>query len=325
MSAARPSPVWMKLAIAAVCAAVAGPDAAIGDDAAMPGRTVSRQFEHHGQNRTYLLHLPDGFQPDAPVPLVIAIHGLGMEGQGMEVFTGFSETADQHGFAVVYPDGLNRMWRFWERPELGEQVKREPGYMDDVGCIAAIIDDLVERGYVDSQRVYATGLSNGGYMSNRLACLLPDKIAAIAPVAGTLVAALAETKPDRPIPVLYIHGTNDRIVGYDGVDQFTRLKSSFTADELVKWWAEQNGCAAASVEPLDDSSPDGCTVLRHVYPAAGENGAPVIFYEIRGGGHTWPDGRRQPVLVMGTVCRDFNASEVIWEFFSEHSLPEQTP
>ena len=293
--------------------------------APVPGETVSRRLQHHGQNRTYRLHLPTGHKADAPAPLVIAIHGLGMEGEGMEVFTGLSQTADEHGFVVIYPDGLNRMWRFWERPELGERVKSEPGYVDDVGCIAAIIDMLVEEGYVDARRVYATGLSNGGYMSNRLACLMPDKIAAIAPVAGTMVAALAETKPDRPVPVLYIHGTNDRIVGYDGVDQFTRLKSSFTAEELVKWWAEQNGCADVSVEHLEDTARDGCTVLRHVHATSGESGAPVIFYEIRGGGHTWPDGNRQPVLVMGTVCRDFNASAVIWEFFSQHALPEQTP
>jgi polyhydroxybutyrate depolymerase len=244
-----------------------------------------------------------------------------MDGEGMRVFTDFSPVADEHDFAVVYPDGLNRMWRFWERPELGEQVKDEPGYVDDVGYIAALIDVLVEEGLVNPRRVYATGLSNGGYMSNRLACLLPDKIAAIAPVAGTTTPGLMETRPPRPVPVLYIHGTRDHIVGFDGTDQFTREKSSLSAEELVAWWAQQNGCGPVQEEPVADTVNDGCTVLRHVHPASGEDGAPVIFYEIKGGGHTWPDGKFQPVLVMGTVCRDFNASEVMWEFFSQFELP----
>jgi polyhydroxybutyrate depolymerase len=158
-------------------------------------------------------------------------------------------------------------------------------------------------------------------MSNRLACLLPDRIAAIAPVAGTSTAGLLETKPSRPIPVLYIHGTRDHIVGFDGTDQFTREKSSLSAEELVEWWAKQNGCGPVQDETLADASNDGCTVIRHVHPAVGEGGAPVIFYEVKGGGHTWPDGQFQPVLVMGTVCRDFNASEVMWDFFSQFELP----
>jgi polyhydroxybutyrate depolymerase len=290
---------------------------------AEPGNTVSRSLQHADLDRTYRLHLPRDFRAGAPVPLVIAIHGLGMNGEGMELFTDFSPVADEHGFAVVYPDGLNRMWRFWERPELGDQVKDEPGYVDDVGYIAALIDSLVAEGLVNPRRVYATGLSNGGYMSNRLACLLPDKIAAIAPVAGTTTPGLIETKPSRPIPVLYIHGTRDHIVGYDGTDQFTREKSSLSAQELVQWWAEQNGCGPVREEKLADAASDNCTVIRHVHPQAeGPHGAPVIFYEVKGGGHTWPDGKRQPVAVMGTVCRDFNASEVMWEFFSQFELAD---
>jgi polyhydroxybutyrate depolymerase len=179
----------------------------------------------------------------------------------------------------------------------------------------------VAEGLVNPRRVYATGLSNGGYMSNRLACLLPDKIAAIAPVAGTTTQGLIETRPPRPIPVLYIHGTRDRIVGFDGTDQFTRQKASLSAEELVTWWAQQNGCGPVEAETVADAADDGCTVVRHLHPATGDHGAPVIFYEIKGGGHTWPDGKFQPVLVMGTVCRDFNASEVMWEFFSQFELP----
>lgn len=283
--------------------------------------TVERSLQHADRERTYLLHLPKGRKAGTGVPLVIAIHGLSMDGQSMEGLTGFDEVADKHGFAVAYPDGLGRMWRFWERHELGLRVRSERGYVDDVGFLSAIIDELVKEGTVDPHRVYATGISNGAYMSNRLAVSLSDKIAAIAPVAGTMVPAISNLEPPRAMPVLYIHGTDDRIIGFDGTDGFTRRKASLDAGEYVAWWCEHNQCAkTAPAETLPDSADDGCRVTRRSYRS--ERGAPIVFYEVANGGHTWPGGHFQPERLLGPVCRDFNASEVIWEFFSKQTLPD---
>jgi polyhydroxybutyrate depolymerase len=297
---------------------------ATGDDRPLhadAGRTVERTLEHADHERTYLLHLPAGLHDGEAVPLVIALHGLTMDGPSMETITGLSDVADEKGFAVAYPNGLGRMWRFWERHELGQRVRREAGYVDDVGFIGALIDVLVANGTVDARRVYATGLSNGAYMSNRLAVSMSDRIAAIAPVAGTMSQALAELKPPRAMPVLYIHGTDDRIIGFDGVDGFTQRKSSLDAKELVAWWCDQNGCRkVVPGEALEDAADDGCRVVRSVYK--NDAGPPVVFYEVNQGGHTWPDGRFQPERLLGPVCRDFNASAVMWEFFSQYSLPE---
>jgi len=286
------------------------------------GRTVERTIQHADRERTFLLHVPAELPAAKPAPLVIALHGLSMDGESMEALTGFSELADKQGFLVAYPDGLGRMWRFWERHELGLQVRRETGYVDDVGFIAAVIDALVAEQLVDSQRVYVTGLSNGAYMSNRLAISLSDRIAAIAPVAGTMSPALADLRPSRPMPVLYIHGTDDHIVGFDGADGFTRRKASLSAAELVEWWADHNGCAPADpAKALSDAADDGCVVKQCVHTC--EKGAPVVFYAVEQGGHTWPDGSFQPERLLGPVCRDFNASAAIWEFCSQYVLPEQ--
>lgn len=306
------------LAVIAISTAVVAADAKLHPDA---GRTVDRSIEHADRERTYLLHVPAELPTGAAAPLVIALHGLSMDGESMEALTGFSALADKQTFVVAYPDGLGRMWRFWERHELGQRVRRETGYADDVGFIAAVIDTLVAEKLVDARRVYVTGLSNGAYMSNRLAISLSDRVAAIAPVAGTMSPALAELKPPRPVPVLYIHGTDDHIVGFDGADGFTRRKVSLSAQELVDWWAERNGCAPADpANLLSNSADDGCAVKLCRHPS--EKEAPVDFYEVEQGGHTWPDGFFQPERLLGPVCRDFNASAVIWEFCSRFTLPE---
>jgi polyhydroxybutyrate depolymerase len=285
------------------------------------GQTVDRTIKHADHERSYLLHVPAELPAGKSAPLIIALHGLSMDGQSMEALTGFSELADEKGFVVAYPDGLGRMWRFWERHELGLRVRREAGYADDVGFIEAIIDTLVDEKLVDARRVYVTGLSNGAYMSNRLAISLSDRVAAIAPVAGTMSEALSALQPPRPMPVLYIHGTDDHIVGFNGADRFTRRKSSLSAEELVEWWAKRNGCALAEPpKTLKDSAADGCTVTLCHHPC--DKDAPVDFYEIEQGGHTWPDGSFQPELLLGPVCRDFNASAAIWEFCSRFTLPE---
>ena len=286
------------------------------------GRTVERSIEHAEHERTYLLHLPAGLHAGEAVPLLLALHGLSMDGQSMEALTGLSEVADEKGFIAVYPDGLGRMWRFWERHELGQRVRREFGYIDEVGFIEALIDSLIAEGLVDSRRIYVTGLSNGAYMTNRLAISLSDRIAAVAPVAGTMTRALSNLDAPRPMPFLYIHGTDDRIVGLDGVDSFTSIKSSLDANELVTWWCDHNSCKKeVTGRTLPDVAEDGCRVMQTVFDS--DKGAPVVFYEVTDGGHTWPGGYFQPERLLGPVCRDFNASEVMWEFFSHYSLPER--
>lgn len=287
--------------------------------------TKDRTIERGGRQRTYRLHVPRVYSKGNPVPLVIVLHGLGANGKITEALTGFTPLADKHGFAVVYPDGLMSMWRFWEAggPIAKSKVARaKPARADDVGFIEDLIERLVSDGTVDRQRVYVTGISNGAYMTHRLACDLGDKIAAIAPVAGTMAKPMAlSLKPSRVIPVAYFHGTEDKLVGVGGTDFLSKQAFSLSADEMAAWWAKHNDCIATPVvERLADKSADGTTVLRKSF-AAGKGGAPVVYYEIQGGGHTWPGGHFQPEGLLGKTTADINASEVIWEFFSKYQLP----
>lgn len=269
-----------------------------------PGRHA-KSMTHGGVKRTYRMYIPK--KRDAtPAPLVLAIHGAFTDGLVMEGLTGFNRLADKHGFIAVYPDGINRIWRFWGN--------------EDVDYVTALVDDLVAKKLADPRRVYATGLSNGAYFSHRLGYDQAKRFAAIAPVSGTLVKLMAESAPKQALkmPVLYIHGTDDRITGYDGKDMFTKTASSMRAEDMVAWWAKRNGCEQTpKVEKLPDKEDDKTRVERWCYPPA-KDGAEVIFYKVIGGGHTWPGELFQPEFILGRTCMDFNASEAIWDFFSRH-------
>jgi len=292
------------------------------------GATEKRTVSHLGSERPYWLHLPKGESTGEPRPLVIALHGAFTDGKITEGLTGFSALADEKGFVVVYPEanplGGIGIWDYVAPPVSRPSPERMAHGRDDVGYLAAMLDGLVAEGIADPRRVYVTGISNGAMMANRLAVDLGDRIAAIAPVAGTgLKVGALFAKPKRAMPVIYFHGTEDKIVGVDGTDAFTRKAYSQSAEEFTAWWVEQNGCAAEPVsESIPDRDPkDGASVERLTW-AAGEKKATVIYYRIDGGGHTWPGGSdSQPEEILGNVCRDINASELIWGFFSRYQLP----
>jgi polyhydroxybutyrate depolymerase len=298
---------------------------AFAQDSKKEGATSDRTISVGGQERSYRLHLPPGFAAGKPVPLVVCLHGAGGTGRIQEALTGFDALADRKGFAVAYPDGRRKMWVYMDAGALlgRERPAARAGGIGDAGFLWAMVEELIRDGTADARRIYFTGISNGAYMSNTMGCQYADRIAAIAPVAGTMPLRMGETaKPQRALPVLYIHGTADALVGADGSDFLTKRESSLSADGLVEWWAAKNGCAGKpTVEKLPDKEKDDTTVERLSWTAS-EKGAEVVYYKIAGGGHTWPGGSAQPERMLGAVCRDINATELIWEFFSKHALPE---
>lgn len=282
-------------------------------------QNISAQLNHAGRERTYQVHLPRGHETRKPAPLVLALHGGGSQGRSMINLTRFNQLADQHGFVVAYPDGEFRRWNDGRQSGVADSRM-----VDDVGFLSALIDTLAREYGIDRGRVYATGISNGGFMSLRLACDLADKITAIAPVAATMGRDLsARCKPSQPVSVLLIAGTEDPLVPYEGGRVQVRGGGAIvSADAAVERWVEINGCKAPpAIEDLLNTADDGTRTRRSTYPGCVQ-GSEVVFLRIEGGGHTWPGGSQYlPVARIGRASRDFDASEEIWWFFSRQARP----
>jgi len=278
----------------------------------------TRTLEVDGRERSYLIHVPEKYDPRQPTPVVLVFHGAGTNARMMVRFCGLSEKADEAGFIAVYPNGTGAAGIFLTWNAGGLHPNLAEGKPDDVKFVDALLDDLLGVVNVDPKRVYATGMSNGGMMCYRLAAELSGRIAAIAPVGGTM--AIKEAKPARPVPVLHFHGTADRLVPFQGPREGMQEFLTFlSVEETVQTWAKLNRCRPEpAVEKLEDKADDGMTVTKKTFKPQ-EGGAEVILVEIDGGGHTWP-GREPPIGLIGESTKDVSANGMIWEFFQRHRL-----
>jgi polyhydroxybutyrate depolymerase len=273
-----------------------------------------------GRQRSYLVHVPRRYDPGKPTPVVLAFHGAFMNGAAMAAFSGLSAKADEAGFIVVYPDGVgvSKSFLFFNAflPPGGAALDYNPP--DDVAFTARLLDDLSTVCNVDTKRVFATGLSNGGMMCHRLAAELSDRVAAIAPVSGTL--AIDDVHPTRAVPAIMFHGTADTIVPFNGPKAGDLAMLKFKGvDDTVKAWIKADGCQPdPATTAIPDTAHDGTIVKRHEY-GSGRDGAEVVLYEIEGGGHTWP-GQQPPVDFLGKSTSNISANDLIWEFFQKHPM-----
>ncbi len=273
-------------------------------DAIVPG-DHTRTIQVSDLERSYLVHTPEKYDPKRPIAVVLVFHEAGTNAQTMVPFCEMSKKSDEVGFIAVYPNGTGAAGIFLTWNAGGLRGKMAERKADDVKFVGSLLDDLATVVNVDPKRVYATGMSNGGMMCYRLAAELSDRIAAIAPVAGTM--AIAEAKPNRPVPVMHIHGTADRIVPFGGPRQGSPKFLSFkSVEETVEIWAKLNECKEEPVvEKLEDKAEDGTTVTKMTFSPK-EDGADVILVEIEGGGHTWP-GVEPPVRFIGKSTKDISA------------------
>ena len=199
---------------------------------------------YEGLWRNYRLFLPTGFNSSIQHPLVFNFHGYGSNAYEQEIYSGFDGIADTANVVVCYPNGINNSWN---------AINRSP---DDVRLIDTLITVIHYSYNINLNRVYATGMSNGGFMCNYLACELSQRLAAIAPVAGTnSISVQSNCVPSRHVPVLYIHGTADATVNYLGTPLFV------SAAELMELWSNSNRCSTETDTSTlaDISSSDQCT------------------------------------------------------------------
>lgn len=287
-------------------------------------------FEHQGRGRTYRLVVPKGHDPKVAVPLVLALHGGSGTAEAFDRSTNgqFVREADKRGWLVAFPQGIERQWNDGRKVDTLKGRRRAK--IDDVGFLRAVIDRVHASHRIDRTRVYATGISNGGFMSIRLGLELSDRIAAIAPVTAQLQVVHADKKPAHPVGLMIINGTKDPLVPYDGghVTVFGRKRGAIlSTDATVARWRGFNGCAtAAKPTPLPDKAPkDGTrtTVTRYTGCA---KGAEVVLVRVEGGGHTWPGGRQYlGTRLVGIASRDFDAVPLMFDFFARHRRAPTTP
>jgi polyhydroxybutyrate depolymerase len=292
------------------------------------GMAQRASFKHDDLTRTFHSYVPSSYNKTVRMPLVVALHGRGGSGESMVLVTlrGFDKLADNDGFIVVYPDGIEFNWNDGRMDEeANDRAHREN--INDVGFLSALIDSMIKDYNIDPKRVYVTGISNGAIMSYRLACEISHKIAAIATVDGNIPVMLSPVcYPAKPVSVLAINNVNDPLVPYEGGNIYSSIRKLnlgkvLSVDESVGFWISRNQCSPLPVvtEVPDLDPKDGTRVTRKAYFNS-IDGTEVILYSVDGGGHTWPGGLQYlPSWIVGKTSRDFNATEVIWSFFKKHS------
>lgn len=256
------------------------------------------EIEHDGVTRTAILHVPPGLDANVPTPLVFNFHGFTMTGAGEAMFSGMNKLADSAGFLVVYPDGIANSWNAGAC--CGNAMSQK---VDDVGYVRALHAHLATRVCYDARRVYSTGMSNGGFLTHRLACEAADIFAAFAAVSA--VNGMDPCEPSRPVPVLQFNGTADLIVAYNGL-LYQSVAASFAA------WAERDECVGA---PVPGTQAGAGTCETYDSCAAGVT---VTECTIEGMGHCWPG---QPMCAYGTPNTDLDANAEMWAFFQQYTLP----
>lgn len=276
---------------------------------------INAQYDsipHGGYNRTYLLHLPTGYNSIDSLPLVIAMHGGFGNADNIQNQSQLSVKADIENFIVLYPEGVKgglfniSSWNAGACCGFASSSN-----IDDVGFINALLDTIVSQYLIDTNRIYATGMSNGGFMSYRLACELSDRIAAIAPVAASMT--VSSCTPMRSVPIISFHSYLDNnIPYYGGVGSGFSNHYNPPQDSVLNAWASNNSCTVINDTIVDNAQYTfikwyGC-----------DCGTQIHQYVTQDGGHSWPGGTQ--TVIGDSVSNYINATDLMWEFFQQYSL-----
>lgn len=299
--------------------------------------TVDTGNLYAGRPRTYSLYVPPSYDPAEPMPLVIALHGRPGTATGLAYLMDSNWVAREHGFMIVYPDGLpvnipdfNGIGREWNYtlgfPGYYDPERPDAFRADDVDFLVRLVDDLAVDLNIDRDRVYVTGFSNGGFMTQRVACEAADQFAAFAVAGATLLPEFVDFCADAPpVPMLFMHGTLDRSIAWDGATYRGQVML-LSVPQTVLYWVEHNGCPPDGsdliVIPTDDPTPT-TFVYRYTFGDC-TDGADVLFYAIEGGGHNLPGvADRLSSDIAQAVNMDIHFGETIWDFFSQYTRADR--
>jgi polyhydroxybutyrate depolymerase len=273
------------------------------------------ELADQGYTRTYDIYTPKSYSPSRPMPLVMVFHGDEGSGRSISNVSQFNKLADQKGFIVVYPDAINQRWSIRKKKERN---------IDDVSFVKNLINHIEKVRNIDSRRIYASGFSRGGILTQALSCQLSDRIAAFASVAGSLPSRLKpKCQPEMPVSMLMINGTNDQSVHYQG-DKKTQKGSLVSIPEAIEFWRTHNQCpeyTANNVSFVAGNQSDRSKLKTYSYSGCSA-GSEVVELAVVNGGHLWYGGSSTDKDV-----NDFNkdlgldSTQTIWDFFERHTLP----
>jgi polyhydroxybutyrate depolymerase len=296
----------------------------------LPAGTSTVQVSFGGTSYPVRVHVPAGVRTRQELPLVLDLHGSQSNGVVQAGISDLSSVADAEHFIVANPSGAiplaqqnpplpDGSWA-WNVPGVPTTAGQFPpaDARDDIAYLTRVIDTLDRSGCVDDRRTYAAGYSGGGRMASALACARPDKIAAIAPIAGlragrpspvdTSVPEIQNCTPSKAVAAITFHGDADVVNPYPGNGD---LRWGYPVSVAVQSWARIDDCRVG---------PDLTTISEHVVRytySRCRDGADVVLYKVLGGGHTWP-GTSVDLSPLGVTTQEIDASELLWDFFTAH-------
>jgi len=271
-------------------------------------QTINGTMMHDGIARTYKLYVPAIYSGNTAVPLLFNFHGYTSNSNEQMFYGDFRNIADTANFLVVHPQGTldaNNTTHF--------NVGWGGSSVDDVGFTEALLDSLSAAYSIDQNRIYAVGMSNGGFMSFRLACELSNKIAAVGSVTGSMLpSTLLNCNASHTMPVIQIHGTTDATVPYNGSAGWTA-----SVTNVLNHWATFNNCSPVPtiVNVPNTNLADGSTVEKYTYEN-GDNCSEVVHFKVTNGQHTWPGS----IFNLAGTNYDINASVQVWNFISKYDI-----
>lgn len=268
------------------------------------GQTKNIVFK--GVNRKYIIYTPKGYSVDRSYPIVFNFHGGGMTPAEQMLYTGMNRTADRHGFIVVYPKGINEDWN------VGYGMSYRNG-IEDIGFVDSLLSHIEKEHKIIKNKIFATGLSRGGFFCHRIASELPHRFSAIASIGANLpdsVAYYHESK--NPVSVLMVNGKVDLIVHYDG-----KKGGYFSAKDTYEFW-KTNLFTTGDTKPLhmDRKSVIGKSVTLLETQSRNRN---LALITIEDGGHTWPGADAFNIgLPIGPTSKELDINEYMWNFFNKN-------
>ncbi len=291
-------------------------------------------IQHGDQERRYRIHVPKGYDGKTKIPVVLFLHGGGGTDEQASRM-GLTPLADKHQFVAVYPNAINKHWNDGRESQRFIEHDRT---IDDVAFLIAVLEDVSKKYNVDKTRVFAAGASNGGFMTQRLAIERSEVFAAVGIHIATMGEPLSKRfNPEHPVSILFMNGTKDPLVPYDGgevvVDLFPNLSKlsrreqpsrgkCISTDDAVALWVKRNGLMSTQPKrsKIADSNKDDESTVEQLLWTGGEQGTAVALYRVEGGGHAVPGGTQYlPARVIGQTNRDIDGLEVMWLFFASHA------